>query len=131
MYDEDVLEIIKDTRNYFMEWCKEQDDNDQKHNIEQIVNVLSEIINENSDELAHKNIGTKINRFNRKKYVSCQDKINRILPIVDSTERMKGSIKVLLYNVKLDSIYKIQENVRHKLLTYNNKNYNYKDKYNV
>lgn len=129
MQEENILENVKQIRNYFKNLHSFIDIGNRKQAVNELLSLCSDIINENLDKEQHKNIGTKINKFNYKKYVSCKEKMNKIKSIVDGMEKLQGAFWGLSYRIELDIITDTQKQVEHKISTYGIKNY--KDKYNV
>lgn len=114
-----VLEEINEIREYFKNLKADITATSELEAIDSIINVFSTIIRENSEKEAHKNIGTKINKFNYEKYISCKnalDEINKTLKEIANI-RIEGTGSVLL-KIKIEKLKEVEKEVIHKISTY-------------
>lgn len=113
----DILEEIKAMKEFFVK-LKENPATATSEftNVDDIINTFTTIINENSDEKAHKNIGTKLNKFNYSKYVNCKSSLDEIIKMSKGVN-IEGISKTLL-TVKIQMLEKVKKQVIHKISTY-------------
>ncbi len=113
----DILQEIKFINEYFANLKAEPTTETSEFTaIDNIINTFTTIINENSDEKAHKNIGTKINKFNYKKYVNCKSALDEISKMSKEI-KVEGISKTLL-TTKMQMLQEIEKQVVHKISTY-------------
>lgn len=113
----DILEEIKFINEYFVNLKAEPTTaTSEIATIDSIINTFTTIINENSDEKAHKNIGTKLNKFNYSKYVNCKSALDEISKMSKEI-KVEGISKTLL-TTKMQKFQEIEKQVIHKISTY-------------
>ncbi len=113
----DILEEIKFINEYFVNLKAESTTaTSEIATIDSVINTFSTIINENNEEQTHKNIGTKINKFNYKKYVNCKSALDEIIKM--SKELNVEGISKTLLTTKTQMLEKVEKQVVHKISTY-------------
>lgn len=130
-----ILEKIKEIRDYFQSIQKYgdvADENIEEINVKEIVNILSNIINDNNNEKEFKTIGEKISKFNFEKYIKCNEDLDLLMKIYKHIEKEKGpgpipienKNKIYFGDILVDiNIYKLQEihrEVKHRIKIFNN-----------
>lgn len=107
-----ILEEINEIKEYFANLKAEAI---AQSELEVIDNIIT-VINENNQEETHKNIGTKINKFNYKKYINCKNALDEIL---QSIENIKiNGIENLLFQAKIERLHEVEKQVMHKISTF-------------
>ena len=107
-----ILEEIANTKEYFINLKTNEDEG-----VDKILDIFYKIINENSEQEAHKNIGTKINKFNYEKYVNCKKGLDNIIKNSQTLSINSGMSSSLL-NSKISQIKQIENEIDHKISTY-------------
>lgn len=111
-----VLDKIKSLEKSFTEAVKSGNIIGEKNSINKVTDELNKILIENIEKEEHKNIGTKVNKFNIEKYVSANQKINNIVELVNNNKVKIGGV----YNILLkNGISNLQEQINHRISTYN------------
>lgn len=114
--NENMLESMENLKKYFTDIKVNENISSKNEEADKVINVLSKIIEENSNIEEHKKIGTKINKFNYEKYVSCKKGIEEIKELVKGIEVV--GVGKIIFKSRMDKIQKLEKEVTHKINIY-------------